>query len=394
MAPGNSFSNYQRAGLIALVILLWFVRRPEPFISPMLYAEDGPVFFVQADQCRWQALTFTYSGYLHTFQRFWAAVVSYAPLQWVPTLYFWTSLIAPVLVATALTSPRCPLRGSPLLITALAFVPHTGEVFGNLTNTQWFLGLLLLLVVISREPKRVADYAADFSTALIVGLTGLFSVLFLPLFALRAWQRRTRASWLLLACIAATSAIQLRTFIPAATSVEGPPLSLAQGIAVLGHRVVTAAFLGRHADGLPSWVWLAAGALFFAGAIAAVLRWPKDSPRLPLLAALVAITLAGALRLRDTQVEAMAMRYADRYYFIPKVLLAWVLIDWLLARFPTAWTRSAIAAVLVLGAAITPQEIYAEFRWAPYARQIERYEKVRVITNPYEFSFEYQRQPR
>jgi hypothetical protein len=70
-------------------LLVLFARRPETFLNPQLWAEDGFIFFVQADEFGARALTFSWAGYHHFLLRLIAAVSSPLNAQLVPAAYVW-----------------------------------------------------------------------------------------------------------------------------------------------------------------------------------------------------------------------------------------------------------------------------------------------------------------
>jgi hypothetical protein len=83
-------------------LLVLFARRPETFLNPQLWAEDGPIFFVQADEFGARALIFPRAGYHNFLLRLIAAVSSPLNARLVPAAYVGMSL----LVLLALFSPR------------------------------------------------------------------------------------------------------------------------------------------------------------------------------------------------------------------------------------------------------------------------------------------------
>ena len=92
-------------------LLVLFARRPETFLNPQLWAEDGPIFFVQADEFGAHALTFSWAGYHHFLLRLIAVVSSPLNAQLVPAAYVGISLLVLLAVVLALFSPRlatCP----------------------------------------------------------------------------------------------------------------------------------------------------------------------------------------------------------------------------------------------------------------------------------------------
>ncbi len=91
-------------------------------------------------------------------------------------------------------------------------LPHTGEVFGNLTNLQWLAALGLVWLLLASDATRPWQHIGDMLTVTVLGLTGVFSVLFTPLFLYRAGQRRSLASAIiagLLACAALVQAVTI-----------------------------------------------------------------------------------------------------------------------------------------------------------------------------------------
>jgi hypothetical protein len=83
---GNRCRDRWRFSAGAFLLVL-FARRPETFLNPQLWAEDGPIFFVQADEFGARALTFSWAGYHHFLLRLIAAVSSPLNAQLVPAAY-------------------------------------------------------------------------------------------------------------------------------------------------------------------------------------------------------------------------------------------------------------------------------------------------------------------
>jgi hypothetical protein len=175
-------------------LLVLFARRPETFLNPQLWAEDGFIFFVQADEFGARALTFSWAGYHHFLLRLIAVVSSALNAQLVPAAYVGISLLVLLAVVLALFSPRLDLPARPACALALVLIPYTGEAIGNLTNLQWVCGLGLVWLLLARDTSTMRQHVTDGIIALVFGLTGTFSILFAPLFTWRAWRRRTAAS--------------------------------------------------------------------------------------------------------------------------------------------------------------------------------------------------------
>jgi hypothetical protein len=85
-------------------LLVLFARRPETFLNPQLWAEDGPIFFVQADEFGASALAFPWAGYHNFLLRLIAAVSSPLNARLAPAAYVGMSLL--VLLAIVLAAAR------------------------------------------------------------------------------------------------------------------------------------------------------------------------------------------------------------------------------------------------------------------------------------------------
>ena len=148
-------------------LLVLFARRPETFLNPQLWAEDGFIFFVQADEFGARALTFSWAGYHNFLLRLIAVVSSPLNAQLVPAAYVGISLLVLLAVVLALFSPRLDLPARPACALALVLIPHTGEAIGNLTNLQWVCGLGLVWLLLARDASTMRQHVTDGIIALV-----------------------------------------------------------------------------------------------------------------------------------------------------------------------------------------------------------------------------------
>jgi hypothetical protein len=173
------------------------VRKPQCFYNPQVWAEDGSIFFSGAYNRGIESLLERYAGYFHALPRLVAIVVeSLFPLR-APELFVAAYLGVFIWVSWFLTSKRTNLRFSYLLPTLLVFMALDSEPFLNLTNMQWIAAWLPILVLCASQPTSTTQRIHDLFIILFVGLSGLFSVFFAPLFLFKAWRERTRWSYTL-----------------------------------------------------------------------------------------------------------------------------------------------------------------------------------------------------
>jgi len=184
--------------LIVFAILLG--RRPDAVFRAQFWAEDGAVFFV--DQLRegfWHAVATPYSGYLHVVPRILAAAFSGLKIQTLPAAYGISSITIAAFCCGAFSWPRFRCLISSDLVRALccllmAALPTGSELIGSITNLQWFLAPVAILLAFStpeagqRKPEALAIVALLVLIAL--STPGLFVVL--PLFL---WQLAVKRGW-------------------------------------------------------------------------------------------------------------------------------------------------------------------------------------------------------
>jgi hypothetical protein len=168
-------------------------RRADAFTNPQFWAEDGMVFFVEQDHHAEFIPFQNYNGYIHFIPR----TVAYAektlgvPLEWAPVFYnyatygmclFYLGLLWFFLPYTRLTRF--------FMITCLGVLPLATEVYMNLTNVQWFSCLGLMLLFFNLKIKPGLGWVWLLIAVLMAGLTGPFSVMFLPLLVWKCWKHR------------------------------------------------------------------------------------------------------------------------------------------------------------------------------------------------------------
>lgn len=176
------------AWLAAAALLL--VKSPDALSHAQFWAEDGAVFFAEQfgnDRPRW----FTpYAGYLHFIPRLVAWIGNLFPIERQPLIYNATA-IAIDAFCIAYVAMRATWTGR-IGVVFLSFfvVPTAGDLFGTLTNVQWFLQFVLLAACTRRdgEAAKVRFRLADRVTGALLlsaALTGPFSLLWVLLLSVR-----------------------------------------------------------------------------------------------------------------------------------------------------------------------------------------------------------------
>jgi hypothetical protein len=313
----------------ALAGLILFLRRPDALLRPQFFAEDGVIFFLGAYFSGLHAVLMPYGGYLHLVPRLVASVALGFDPRWAPAIYNVSAFSLQLSVVALLFSQRIRLPAKPALAFAFVLVPHTGEVLINLTSVQWSLALVLVLLLTAEDAITWVQRAFDYLVLVLCGLTGPFLFFLSPLLIIRLFSRRSRESARfvflagLIAAVQASYLYQDRALF--ARPMPPDPILL---VSVMSGRLYGTFFGGYGISNFPlSTAWIALG-LALSGLLAylAFRPGPWVYSRRILGAAWLCLTLAVAAKfLREAGVLS-APGNGDRYFFLPHVLLAWLLV--------------------------------------------------------------------
>jgi len=375
--------------VLALCAVILGLRRAEALTNPQFWAEDA-FFFERAYVLGWKAFVEPYAGYLHTLLRtIAAAAVAIDPSRG-PEIFVAFSGAATLYVSGRAMSRRSPLpRFAGACALAVVLVPDTFEVFLTVVNLQWILAAALILLLISRDPAGAGEWAHDLAAAALLGLTGPFCIILGPLFAWRAWDRRTRASLVLGAVVAACALVQLALVI-AEPPFPGDPnaghaIEARLLLPAVARRIGGSIVLGSLvAPGTGVLVGTLAGVATLGGVAYMAFRpGPLRKERGLLGLAFAAMLLGAFFRTRYTLFEFFAPLAHARYVFIPQLLAIWLLL--LTAAAGGRAGRVALALALVGLLSNIPryrEPAYVDMHWGRYAPHIRAGERVVVPINP------------
>ena len=360
---------------------LLYLRRPDAFYNPQFFAEDGIILFREAHAYGFASLLVPYSGYYHTFSRLAALAGELFPLAYVPVWFNTAALLVTGYVAVRILSPRIPLNHSTkvMLVVALVASPVRNEIYMTLISVYWLLSFVLLLLLISREPASFAEVATDSFELLMVGLTGPFAVIYLPLFGWRFFTRRTRFNaWsLMLAGLAA--GIQ-------GWSLLGRALTASSSSAVLGRlealRIVAEKFIYVFFGDWPaqsSWIFAALLVVLLAMCGLMVFDFLTDRHR-EALTIMAGGILALLVTVWATGFDPFELADFTRYYYIPVVTLLWGLILWRKYRPRLAYTLLGLSALVT--ATHYPATPFVDYHWPEASRCIDAQAECLISINP------------
>jgi hypothetical protein len=387
-------------GAVALAVALLVARKPWALLTPQLWAEDGNVFLLQNDQWGAHAFLVPYRGYLHFLPRLIAWFASHvADVAHWPAIYNGAALLVTVALFARMASPRLDLPGKPWLVLAFVLAANTGEVFLNLTNLHWLTAFFLLQQVLIARPATRGQRLGDLALTLAIGFTGPFVLVFLPLFVWRWWRDRHADNLVLLLAVATCAAVQAFFIVTTGPHFEqqAQPLHPEMLLAVLGSRLVVWPMFGPQvARALPLPALGALGAAVVASLAIRTLRpHPRRVLRAQILAAFALITSVCVYRLRPDTWETANLDNGDSYFFIPRVLLVWLLV-WEFDARPRAVAYAARAICLVGALLELPQHRLPappDYHWADRCDAIRRGTPASIPTLPEGWTLEYPGRP-
>ena len=298
--------------------------------------------------------------------------------------------LAALYVAGRVLSVRCPLPPfAGLCALAVVLVPDTYEVLLNVVNLQWVLGVGLVLLLISGDPESRWQWTHDLAAAVALGLTGPFCILLAPLFAWRAWRRRSDASIVLAAIVVACALVQgyfVVTEPPAMIPPElGPGMSAI--LPAIGRRIggslLLGAFLGGETN--PS-IGTIAGIATLVG-VGALALGPGRLRSATVELGLVFVMVLCSQLLQDCPPCARTLYFethADsRYVYIPQLIAVWLLIC-AAAQKGRGWglCSALLAWALIVNIPRLREPAYVDLHWSHYADRMRAGEAVTVPTNP------------
>jgi hypothetical protein len=278
-------------------------------------------------------------------------------------------------------------------------MPHTGEVFFNVTNLQWLTAFVLIQQVLIAPSKARGERIADFSILAIVTLTGPFGVAFFPLFVWRWWRERTRENLLIVVIVGAAAALQAWYVFRVGPKFEfqAVPLQFWPNLVVLARRLVAWPLIGYG----PALALSASVVGIVGGAIlAAMLGWalrphPRRVLRAQVVAAFALIVAAAIYRARPDTWGSDNLDFGERYFYIPRVLLAWLVI-WEFDAGPR-WIRNTARlfglAVLLVHIWNYTMPAPKNYHWADHVEPIRRGVPARIPTLPEDWTLEYRGKP-
>jgi hypothetical protein len=352
----------------AAFVALAFVKAPGLFIDPRFWAEEGIDF---AKMLHAPVIDDLLQVNIGNYQFLFNASVLAAtlvPLPYAPAVTTAVGLLAHTIVAFQLgLLVRAYKLSAPvgvMLLLAWVFLPQTYEVWLNVTNVQWVMGVSMLLLltmpddVLNRRKTLVACWA------ILCGLSGIPAVLLAPFFLVGALARRCAGRAAAGAALLVGAVVEVACTLGFGTPGRNYPLDpILLALAPILQTVIdplagvdlTTAIGRLVRDEYPrvgptTLAVLVAGSAAMLAIVAAACRSAGRELVFYILAAWVGISVIQTFAGRDVGPEYFSGLAASRYYLLGSVclciLLAWgTTAEHAFARKGTFFALALIAAV-------------------------------------------------
>jgi hypothetical protein len=267
----------------------------------------------------------------------------------------------------------------------------------NLTNAQWFTAFFLVQQALIARPTTAAQRTGDLALLVLAGLTGPFVMAFWPLLAWRWWRDRHADNLAVLLLATVCAVVQAWFVIRTGPHFNYPPFAVVNFFAALGQHLLVWPALGTQIA-----IKLSPSVLGLVGMVPviALLAWalrpdPRRLLRAQIVVAFVLIMAASVYRCRPDTWNLQALFFGERYFFIPRILLAWLLV-WEIdsAARTVAW----LARIVLLACALLHLKNYSlgaprDYRWADHVEPIRRGVPANIPTLPDGWTLEYRGRP-
>lgn len=348
--------------VVVIAALAIISRRPETIINAQFWAEDGSLWYASAYNHGLGDLLAPYAGYFIFVNRIVGLLSLMLPFHVVPIFFNLVALCIQVLPVFLLCSRRLryiiPNRSTGILLSLLyVAVPNGAEVFTNLTNIQWHLGVAAFLVLLAHKDTRWRWRTFDLIVLLLTGLSGPFVIFLLPFALFIWWRNKTPYHIQRMYVLATLAALQcLYLFVIDHTSrvgatVVGNPFDIAR---MLVGQVFTGGILGQQYVNLTYGNNSVVVGLLLAGLgliVYAFIKGPVWLRMLHIYGAVLIVSMLASLRPVkgfDTWQGLTNPGGGQRYWYIPIIIWLATLV-WLAVRATMPLVRGiAITLLLIL----------------------------------------------
>ena len=373
--------------VLCLAALILTIRKTDALVNPQFWAEDGTLFFLEQYKYGVSAFFRDYAGYLHLVPRVIALFADrFFPYSLVPTVYNYSSLFITLLVVLSVFSPRFKLNNKPLAALAIVLVPHyKNEIFLNITNLQWLLAIVLIIVLLKSNPaieygNISLQYISDLAIIVICGLTGPFIVFLAPFFCYKYFQTKTKYNSIVTVAVVLISAIQLYVLSSSTSESTGFNFSLDIYSQVIGHKFWGSFWLGSKLAYDLNHYFLSCICIVVMTLMLWLAFRQKNVFAFFFISISCVFILAAFYRFIGNPEILIVPSNGPRYFYIPYLMLTWSLIAWQ-GKY-AKWKKGLL--ILILISSLNNKfhsQAFIDYDWKSYSDRIGK-ESLAIPINP------------
>jgi hypothetical protein len=374
---------------LGLVTLLLFLRRPDTFLNPQLWAEDGALFLVQQREQGLAALFNSYSGYYHLAPRLIAVLGGAVPLLYIPLFYNMAALVVALLVALYILRTGTGLGPHPIVFAlALFLVPTAGEFFMNMASVQWVLAVAVPFLYAQPAFTEWKRSLTSAGLMVFIGLTGPFVLFSLPLLLLRRLThgKITPQEALFSAGVLTAALIQGFNVIRSYEENTGNPVSF-NCYQVLAERFGARMYFGNLLPKTWPVVTAAAAVLFLVITFAAspfIEQGQRRRFALLWMAFGTTTYLAALQRFSFNPLVLDPFGRGTRYFYLPYLGFFFVYLLMAASKTRLRWIgRAGVALMLFSSFTYFTSPPLEDYHWKDHIQQLERSGTATVPINPH-----------
>jgi hypothetical protein len=377
-----------RAGLVVatvgLCLAVWFLRRPDQLLHPYVWVEEYQILNRYQTQGLLHAVLAPVQGYFvwpTSFTVGFAAATSFLHL---PLIDYWlsTAWFVATLCLILIPSSSIRLRWRVGLAVLLVLAPTNPEVFGIAEYAFWWTTLWPLISIMWSK-----DYWWLRIPVLIIGgmssLAGAAVVVPYAFLFLMTRQRRYLAGS---AVLATTFVVQVIAYFTSDRSARTPFHPVSVSLQEL-HNFSDYAFTWLKPTDSDFLAFTGACMLLAIIGIVVYDAVGKRSPTTPEVIALVlGLLVVGVLSSIPAPLLADPIAAGPRYYFLPYVVLGWVLLM-IAVTSELHWARVAATVVIVMSLLTLSQNFSRHDDSVSWSQQLARCQNATTtFTVPVQFN--------
>jgi hypothetical protein len=308
--------TFQTIALIATTIAALAYRRPDQFLAPYLWVEEGSIIFKFYAQCGLSCAFWTpLNGFIEPISKVIALLSFRLGLLYAPSISAALAVVFTSVVVLCIAFCPTHLRARFWCAIAALVIPTGPENYAVGLYAFWWAGILILLTLL----WKVEFQRWRIALLVIGGINSPIMVLMAPLFVFRAFIDRNRQEYVASAAAVVLAAIGVITFL----RFPGPP---AHAVAISDLPAIVGLFFGLFYAGAfasnPSSFWL--GLILIVVVVWMIASRDRDRYFALLLVALMLSIASTAIRVPITIPHPFLA--GARYFFYPYIILSWLLI--------------------------------------------------------------------